>query len=138
MFRKPRALLIWAASGILAASPAFACKGALVARDQVIAATAVVFDGEVLRVELDATGEREVVTLRVHGAIKGLSARAAYRLDTAIRRRPEKTVTVISRVSDAACGWDFREGPQRLTVGAERDRFGALVATRCTMYNLNR
>jgi hypothetical protein len=124
--------------GALAAQPAFACKCALVARADVIAATPVVFEGEVLRVELDAGGEREVVTLRVHGAIKGLSARAAYRLDAAIRRRPEKTVTVVSGVSDAACGWDFRTGPRRLTVGAERDRFGTLVATRCTMVNLNR
>ncbi len=97
-----------------------------------------VFDGEVLRVELDASGEQEVVTLRVHRVIKGLSARAAYRLDAAIRRRPEKTVTVVSRLSDSACGWDFRGGPKRLTVGAERDRFDTLVATRCTMYNLNR
>ena len=32
----------------------------------------------------------------------------------------------------------FAGGPQRLTVGAERDGFGTLVATRCTMYNLNR
>jgi hypothetical protein len=125
-------------AGLLISWPAFACKCALVARDQVIAATAVVFDGEVLRVEVDATGEREVTTLRVHGAIKGLSARAAYRLDAAIRRRPEKTVTIVSGVRDAACGWDFRTGPQRLTVGADRDRFGTLVARRCTMYNLNR
>jgi hypothetical protein len=123
--------------GLLISLPAFACKCAVVARDQVIAATAVVFEGEVLRTELDATGEREVTTLRVHSVIKGLSARAAYRLDAAIRRRPEKTVTVVSGVRDAACGWDFRTGPQRLTVGVDRDRFGTLVARRCTMYNLN-
>jgi hypothetical protein len=98
----------------------------------------VVFDGEVLRVEVDASGKREVTTLRVHGVVKGLSARSAYRLDAAIRRRPEKTVTVVSGVDDAACGWDFRTGPQRLTIGAERDRFGTLVAMRCTMMNLNR
>ena len=127
-----------AALCLAAASPAAACKCALVQREQVIASTPVVFDGEVLRVELDASGEQEVVTLRVHRAIKGLSARAAYRLDAAIRRRPEKTVTVVSRLSDSACGWDFRGSPQRLMVGAERDRFGTLVATRCTMYNLNR
>jgi hypothetical protein len=125
-------------AGLLISRPAFGCKCAPIARDQVIAATPVVFDGEVLRVELDASGEREVTTLRVHGAIKGLSARIAYRLDAAIRRRPEKTVTIVSGVSDAACGWDFRTGPQRLTVGADRDKFGTLVARRCTMYNLNR
>jgi hypothetical protein len=126
------------ALGLVVASPALACKCALLAREQVIAATPVVFDGEVLRVEIDASGEREVTTLRVHGVVKGLSARTAYRLDAAIRRRPEKTVTILSGVDDAACGWDFRRGPQRLTIGAERDRFGALVATRCTMMNLNR
>jgi hypothetical protein len=128
----------FAAFGLIAAPPALACKCALVAREQVIAATPVVFDGEVLRVEVDVSGKREVTTLRVHGVVKGLSARAAYRLDAAIRRRPEKTVTVVSGVDDAACGWDFRTGPQRLTIGAERDRFGTLVAMRCTMMNLNR
>jgi hypothetical protein len=133
----PRAASL-AAFGLVVAPPALACKCALVAREQVIAATPVVFDGEVLRVELDASGEREVTTLRVHGVVKGLSTRAAYRLDAAIRRRPEKTVTIISGINDAACGWDFRTGPQRLTIGAERDRFGTLIATRCTMMNLNR
>jgi hypothetical protein len=134
---KPQAFTL-ATLGLLLAPPALACKCALVAREQVIAATPVVFDGEVLRVELDASGQREVTTLRVHGVVKGLSARTAYRLDAAIRRRPEKTVTILSGVDDAACGWDFRAGPQRLTIGAERDRFGTLVATRCTMMNLNR
>jgi len=133
----PRAASL-AALGLLVAPPVLACKCALVAREQVIAATPVVFDGEVLRVELDASGEREVTTLRVHGVVKGLSTRAAYRLDAAIRRRPEKTVTIISGINDAACGWDFRTGPRRLTIGAERDRFGTLIATRCTMMNLNR
>jgi len=127
-----------AALALLLAPPALACKCALVAREQVIATTPVVFDGEVLRVELDASGKREVTTLRVHGVIKGLSARTAYRLDAALRRRPEKTVTILSGVDDAACGWDFRTGPQRLTIGAERDRFGTLVVGRCTMMNLNR
>ena len=133
-----RRVAAFAALGLIAAPPALACKCALVAREQVIAATPVVFDGEVLRVEIDASGKREVTTLRVHGVVKGLSTRAAYRLDAAIRRRPEKTVTVVSGVDAAACGWDFRTGPQRLTIGAERDRFGTLVATRCTMINLNR
>ena len=133
-----RRVAAFAAFGLIAAPPAMACKCALVAREQVIAATPVVFDGEVLRVEVDASGKREVTTLRVHGVVKGLSARAAYRLDAAIRRRPEKTVTVVSGVDDAACGWDFRTSPQRLTIGAERDRFGTLVAMRCTMMNLNR
>src|SRR5262249_51943337 len=127
-----------ALAGFLVSSPAFACKCALVAREQVIAATPVVFDGEVLRVELDASGQREVTTLRVHRVVKGFSARTAYRLDAAIPPRPEKTVALLSRVDEADCGWDFRTGPQRLTIGAERDRFGTLVATRCTMMNLNR
>jgi hypothetical protein len=124
--------------GVLTAPAALACKCALVSRDEAIAAASVVFDGEVLRVERDGEDKHEVITLRVRRAIKGLSPRAAYRLDAALRRRPEKTVTVITPVSSAACGWDFRQGPQRLTVGAERDKFGTLVATRCTMMNLNR
>ena len=133
---EPRAVAL-ATLGLLVAPHALACKCALIAREQVIEATPVVFDGEVLRVELDASGKREVTTLRVHGVVKGLSARIAYRLDAAIRRRPEKTVTVLSGVDDASCGWDFRSGPQRLTIGAERDTFGTLVVRRCTMINLN-
>ena len=42
----------------------------------VIAATPVVFDGEVLRVELDEDGLREVTVFRVHGAVKGIPFRA--------------------------------------------------------------
>lgn len=127
-----------AAFAVLIASPGNACKCALVAREQVITQTPVVFDGEVLRVELAASGTHQVTTLRVRSVVKGLSKRAIYGMDAGIRRRPEKTVTVLSEIEDAACGWDFRKGPQRLTIGAERDRFGTLVATRCTMYNLNR
>ena len=51
-----RRLAAFAAFGLIAAPPALACKCALVAREQVIAATPVVFDGEVLRVEIDASG----------------------------------------------------------------------------------
>jgi hypothetical protein len=134
-----RAIILLVTMGALVVAPAaLACKCALVSRDEAIAAAAVVFDGEVLRVERDGEDKNDVVTLRVTRAIKGVSPRVAYRLDAALRRRPEKSVTVITRASAAACGWDFRQGPQRLTVGAERDKLGTLVATRCTMMNLNR
>ncbi len=63
----------------LLATPAFACKCATVPRDNVIAATPVVFDGEVLRVELDEDGQREVTVFRVHGAVKGIPFRANAR-----------------------------------------------------------
>ncbi len=80
-------------------SPAFACKCATVARDSVIAATPVVFDGEVLRVEVAEGGDREVTTFRVHGAVKGIPYRSP-RADVA-RRRGERTVTVISGLDEA-------------------------------------
>jgi hypothetical protein len=121
----------------LLATPAFACKCATLPRDNVIAATPVVFDGEVLRVELDEDGQREVTVFRVHGAVKGIPFRANARFDAIMRRRVERTVTIVSNVRDAECGWDFRAGPQRLTVGAKRDG-SDLVATRCIIYNLNR
>ena len=120
----------------VAATPALACKCALVPRDKVIAATPVVFDGEVLRVELAAGGAQEVTVFRVHGAIKGVSFQVSSQISKILRRRTERTVTILSYVDDAVCGWDFREGPQRLTIGAERDG-SDLVATRCTLYNLN-
>jgi hypothetical protein len=124
-------------SAALTATPALACKCATVPRDNVIASTPVVFDGEVLRTELDEDGQREVTVFRVHGALKGIPFRANARLDAIMRRRAERTVTVVSSVSDAECGWDFRTGPQRLTVGAKREG-SDLVATRCIIYNLNR
>jgi hypothetical protein len=131
--RKPFALA--ALGAVLAATPALACKCALMPRDAVIASTPVVFDGEVLRVEIAEGGQREVTTFRLHGAVKGVPQRNP-RTDLT-RRRGERTVTIISSVQDAECGWDFRAGPQRLTVGAKRDG-PDLVATRCTIYNLNR
>ncbi|MGZ3409324.1 MAG: hypothetical protein ACXWKC_09425 [Xanthobacteraceae bacterium] len=120
----------------LPATPAVACKCALVPRDKVIAATPVVFDGEVLRVELDAAGLQEVTVFRVHAAIKGVPFQANSQFNRVLRRRVERTVTILSGVEDAACGWDFRTGPQRLTIGAVRDGPN-LIATRCTIYNLN-
>jgi hypothetical protein len=115
-------------------TPASACKCAVTPRDKVIASTPVVFDGEVLRVELVADGVQEVTTFRVHGAVKGVTFQVNSKSN--IRRRAERTVTILSWVDDASCGWDFRKGPQRLTVGAARDGPN-LIATRCTIYNLN-
>ena len=122
----------------LSAAPALACKCAQVSYDKVVAQTPVVFDGEIVRIENDASGERQVTTFRVRGAIKGVSPRAVPRLETVLKRLPQRTVTIVSRTSAPACGWDFSEGPSRLIVGATRDDGGNLVATRCTMYNLNR
>ena len=131
--RAARAILAGAAF-LATAAPALACKCAVVPRDKVIASTPVVFDGEVLRVELAAGGEQEVTVFRVHGAIKGVTFQLNSKNN--LRRRAERTVTILSRVDDASCGWDFRKGPQRLTVGATRDGPN-LVASRCTIYNLN-
>ena len=127
-----------AASFLLAAAPAFACKCAQVSYDKVVAQTPVVFDGEIVRIETDASGERQVTTFRIRGAIKGVSQRAVLRFETVLKRLPQRTITIVSRKSVPACGWDFSDGPPRLIVGATRDDGGNLVATRCTMYNLNR
>lgn len=131
--RKP--LFLAALAAALTTTPALACKCAVIPRDAMIASTPVVFDGEVLRVEIAEGGQREVTTFRIHGAVKGVPQRNP-RTDL-MRRRGERTVTILSSVQDAECGWDFRSGPQRLTVGAKRDG-SDLVATRCIIYNLNR
>ena len=125
-------------AALAGASPAWACKCALVPYDKVVAQTPVVFDGEVVRSERDANGERQITSFRVWGAVKGVSQKLVPRPENALKRMPQRTVTVVSRIQAAACGWDFSEGPQRLIVGASRDPDGTLVATRCTMYNLNR
>lgn len=119
-------------------APAAACKCGEVPYDKVVAQTPVVFDGEVVRSELDASGQRLITSFRVWGAVKGVSQRLVRKPETVLSRTPQRTITVISRVRDAECGWDFREPPKRLIVGAMRDEGGILVAQRCTMYNLNR
>lgn len=136
--RPPLHSLAVSAALLLAGGPAFACKCAQVPYDKVVAQTPVVFDGEIVRIETDASGERQVTTFRVRGAIKGVSQRTVLRFETVLKRLPQRTITIVSRKSAPACGWDFSEGPSRLIVGATRDAGGNLVATRCTMYNLNR
>jgi len=132
---------IWAwtcatALGISSTAPAAACTCAPVPYDEVVVQTPVVFDGEVVRAERDVSGRRQITSFRVWGAVKGVSQRAVVRPQSVLRRMPQRTVTVISSLD--GCGWDFATGPRRLIVGATRDADGTLVATRCTIYNLNR
>lgn len=133
MMRGVLAMACW-----LAATPAFACKCADVPYNKVVAQTPVVFDGEVVRSEPDASGQRQITSFRVWGAVKGVSQRLVRRPSSMLSRTPQRTITVITRINAAECGWDFAAGPQRLIVGATRDETGILVANRCTMYNLNR
>lgn len=126
-------------SAMLAGSiaPAHACKCARIPYDKVVADTPVVFDGEVVRSEVDIAGLRQITSFRVRGVVKGLSQRLVMTFNSVLKRTPQRTVTVVSAVSDAACGWDFATGPKRLIVGADRDPEGLLIVSRCTMYNLN-
>jgi hypothetical protein len=123
---------------VMPSLPASACKCADVPYDKVVAQTPVVFDGEVVRSEPDAGGQRQVTSFRVRGAVKGVSQRLVRKPQSMLSRTPMRTITVITRIDAAACGWDFTAGPQRLIVGATREEDGTLVANRCTMYNLNR
>ena len=118
-------------------APAHACKCALIAYDKVVAQTPVVFDGEVVRSEQDTRNQQQITSFRVRGAVKGVSNRLVLRQENVFKRTPQRTITVISAVSDAECGYDFSNGPQRLIVGADRNDDGNLVAMRCTIYNLN-
>jgi hypothetical protein len=118
-------------------APAQACKCAQIPYDKVVRQTPVVFDGEVVRSEHDTRDQQQITSFRVRGAVKGVSSRLVLRQDNVFKRTPQRTITVISAVSDAECGYDFSAGPQRLIVGADRNADGNLVATRCTIYNLN-
>jgi hypothetical protein len=120
-----------------AAAPARACSCEKLGYDKVLAQTPVVFDGEVLRAEIDTHGVNEITSFRVRGVVKGLSPKLVTTLDSVMKRRPQRTVTVISPVDESNCGYDFSTGPQRLIVGAVRSPEGTLIASRCTILNLN-
>jgi hypothetical protein len=133
-----RILALASLAAVASATPAAACKCALVPYDKMVAQTPVVFDGEVVRSELDVAGQRLITSFRVWGAVKGVSHKLVRRPESVLSRTPQRTLTVISRIKSAECGWDFREGPRRLIVGAIRDEQGILIASRCAIHNLNR
>jgi hypothetical protein len=107
---------------LCAAAPAFACKCAVVSRNQVIASTPVVFEGRVVSVETQGTVQ--LTTLAVVRSIKG--------------RSRGTRVKVESQTVSAACGHDFRAARKTLLVGGEAAASGVLAVRRCTMSNLNR
>jgi hypothetical protein len=117
--------------------PAQACKCMRIPYDKVVAQTPVVFDGEVVRAETDTAGLRHITSFRVRGVVKGLPQKLVPTFNSILKRTPQRTVTVVTGADEAACGYDFTAGPQRLIVGADRDAEGLLVANRCTLYNLN-
>src|ERR1700712_1820560 len=83
-------------------APAHACKCARIPYDKVVADTPVVFDGEVVRSEVDIAGLRQITSFRVRGVVKGLSQRLVMTFNSVLKRTPQRTVTVVSAVSDAA------------------------------------
>lgn len=121
---------------LLVAPEALACSCERLTRDQVIALTPIVFDGEILRIEMDAVRQQQITTFRVRDAIKGVPQRMVLRMETVFKRMPQRTMTILSGLSGASCGWDFSTGPARLTVGARRDGPN-LVASYCVMTILN-
>lgn len=135
--RLPVTVLSIASVLALEAAPAHACKCPRIPYDKVVAQTPVVFDGEVVRSEVDIAGLRRVTSFRVMGVVKGLPQKMVMTLRSVMKRTPQLSVTVVSAVDDAACGYDFTHGPQRMIVGADRDPEGILTANRCTLYNLN-
>ena len=122
---------------MFAAVPARACTCEKMDYNKVLAQTPVVFDGEVVRSELDTRGINEITSFRVRGVVKGLSEKLVMTLDRVLKRTPQRTITIISPIGESDCGYDFSLGPQRLIVGAVRSDDGNLVASRCTIYNLN-
>jgi hypothetical protein len=122
---------------VLASTPARACPCEKMDYDKVLAQTPVVFDGEVVRSELDTKGERQITSFRVRGVVKGLSQKLVTTFNSVLKRTPQRTITVVSAADMDECGYDFSQGPQRLIVGAVRNEDGNMVVTRCTIYNLN-
>ena len=121
----------------LASAFARACTCEKIGYDKVLARTAVVFDGEVVRSEQDTRGLNEITSFRVRGVVKGLPEKIVMSLNSVMKRTPQRTVTIISPLDETDCGYDFSMGPQRLIVGAARSGEGTLVADRCTILNLN-
>ncbi len=100
------------------ASPGFACSCKKMTREQVIAATPVVFEGRVLRVRKDGNSiYADVETARV---LKGSVPRV---------------VEVGTNASSVACGYTFRVG-DTLTVGASLSQM-QYSTNMCTMVPLN-
>lgn len=113
----------WAVAmfAVLAASPALACKCAVVARDLTVALTPLVFEGRVLAIRTQGTAQ--VTTVLVTNPIKGVSKGV--------------TLTVKSHTQSASCGYDFREAEKTLTIGGEATGRNTLSVRRCAMFNLN-
>jgi len=116
---------------------AHACTCEKIDYNKMLAQTPVVFDGEVVRSEVDTRGFNEITSFRVRGVVKGLSQKLVMTLGSVMRRTAQRTVTIVSPLGSNGCGYDFSMGPQRLIVGAARSPEGILVASRCTILNLN-
>lgn len=106
---------------LLATEPTFACKCAVVPRDQTISTTPLVFEGRVAGIA--TTGTSQITMVVVTKPIKGVSA--------------DVILKVKSKTQSAACGYDFREADKTLTIGGKSAGRGVISVHRCTMYNLN-
>jgi hypothetical protein len=106
---------------LVMSGPSFACKCAVVPRDQAIGSVPVVFEGRIVNIE--TSGTAQVTTLTVVRSVKGATAGA--------------TLKVKSHTVSASCGYDFRKLEQTLVVGGRGAGRGMLDVHRCTMFNLN-
>lgn len=107
---------------LAAADPALACKCGAMSREQVIAATPLVFEGRII--DIWTLGTAQLTTVIVTKPIKGVSQGV--------------TLRVRSRTESPSCGYDFREAEKTLTVGGEKVARNVISVHLCTMYNLNR
>jgi TRAP-type mannitol/chloroaromatic compound transport system substrate-binding protein len=112
------AIALAAAALTALAAPASACSCRKLTTEEAIAATPIVFEGEVLSVQMTGNGNEQVTTIHVIRAIKG-DVTGAVELRT--------------HVISAACGYDFRGKGPRLTIGASRQPDGMLGTNLCTM-----
>lgn len=108
---------------LLPTQAALACKCMAMSRGAVYASAAVAFAGEVVNITTTPSG-RQRTRMRVVRPIKGIG-----------RHHGELIVETVT--DSAACGWDFRDGPRRVTIAAQRAAQGHLTASRCALYNLN-
>ncbi len=91
--------------------------------ESAIAATAIVFDGEIVDIRTADGSMQQVTTVKVLRPIKG---------DVG------GTIEIATHTMSASCGYDFRGQERQLIVGAYPGKSGGLATDLCTMFLLNR
>ena len=117
-------ILLFSLAGLMAATPAYACKCRVIPFEEALAGTDLAVVGTARSV---VAGQKDGVPqvsakVRIHKRLKG--------------PRLGRWVTVWTQGSTAACGYYFQEG-QRVVFGLTRAPDGRWTTSSCTMNSLN-